>query len=611
LCGIVGYTTFDQNIDLRSFIEGCWKDLQYRGHQGFGAAMIPGNSNRIHRIRQPGRLRDADEDYLESFFSGLPSANTYSILAHTRWPTHGGDSERNSHPHLDCTEQIAVVQNGTVINYSSLRDELSPRHNIVSDTDTEIIAHMLEENISDNIHEMVKSVATRLQGDSVFVFTSTYHPDTIVGVKVGVNPLAVAKGPYGNFLISDSEAILGKANEITRLGIEEYAIITPASVELWNLFGERVERDFEPFEWGYDDVDKMGYPTYTEKEIFQQPGVILDCLEANYNVAKRFSEELYRLYPHLHFLACGTSYHATGVAQTWGEILSGRHLPIHSYEMNIPDDIKAILWISQSGRTFELIKIVQEAMRSNSDFYKLGLVNKKHGDLESLSDDVAYTQAGPEIGVASTKAYIGQLVFLYLLMENLANKFRDNEIPPLESHPLRETSRQVQEILDRSYELDSIALILRDYDNIIYMGNGINYWTAREGGLKFEELAETQVKQINGMELKHGPLSSVDENTVIVAVAPKDQWHSSIMNNIREARSVGDGTGRPLIISIGTERDKELRELSDYLFEVPEGNENLYPLTTIVPLQLLALKFAELKSCDIDQPRNIAKTITV
>jgi glucosamine--fructose-6-phosphate aminotransferase (isomerizing) len=609
LCGIVGYVTDNPEISLREFVEGCWRDLQYRGHQGFGVAIFPEGSGRLYRFRRPGRLRESDSNGTAEFFESIPEDSVYSILTHTRWPTHGGDLEKNSHPHMDSDGRVAVVHNGTVKNYFALREQLYEKSELVSDTDTELIAHMLADMQSGDIHGMVRGVADKIQGDNVFVFSSVSHPGKIVGVKVGLNPLAVARGYDGNFLTSDPEAVLGDAYEISRLGVGEYAIIGHDAIEIWNLDGKRIHRDFEPFEWGYDDVDKMGYPTFTEKEIYQQPEAVLDSLEANYDIIGEFAEELLR-FPDTPFVACGTSYHAAALAQQWGEILAGEHFPVYGYEMN-PRSVDSVFWISQSGRTFELVKMLEELLKRNPNLYSMGLVNKKHGDLEAMSDKVAYIRAGPEIGVASTKAYIGQLSFLYLMMENLAAKVNGREIPSLETHPLRDVSRQIDDILERQGDLDPIADVLANSEKIIYMGNGLGYWTAREGGLKLEELASTQVKQISGMELKHGPLSSVDENTSIVAVAPRDSRHSSILNNIREVRSVSDGSKRPIIISVGTEGDSELEELSDYLFEVPEIQEELYPMTTVVPLQILGLKLAELKDCDVDQPRNIAKTITV
>jgi glutamine---fructose-6-phosphate transaminase (isomerizing) len=620
MCGIVGYIGPKKVVPV--IIEGLRK-LEYRGYDSAGIAVVT-KDGKLEIRRAAGKLRNLEEVIAKS-----PIEGTYGI-GHTRWATHGRPTEENAHPHRDCSGQIVVVHNGIIENYLELKEQLQREgHKFVTETDTEIVAHLVEKHSAGNtpLEEAVRKSLKELRGIYALVFLSAKEPMKIVAARLGP-PSVIGIGDGEYFVASDIPALLEHTREMFFLADGDIAVLTREGVKVMDHDGKTVHRSTQHVAWDPVMVEKGGYKHFMQKEIFEQPRAVRDTLlgRISQDTGKIFldemkiSEEQFRGFQNVRIVACGTSWHAGLAAKFMIEKLA--RVPVEvdygsefRYRDPILDANTLTVCISQSGETADTLAAQREAKLKGSP--TVAICNVMGSMITREASGTIPTHAGPEIGVASTKAFTAQLTALLLLAAYLGQV--RGKVTSESAVKLMQEITRIPHKMERVLQTDekgiyeNLARQLFRYSDFLYLGRGIHYPIALEGALKLKEISYIHAEGYPAGEMKHGPNALIDENLPVVVLATRDESDPDSMtryeksvSNIQEVKA-RDG----IVISIVTENDHLARSASDHIIELPPAPELLSPLLEIIPLQLLAYHIAVRRGCDVDQPRNLAKSVTV
>ena len=614
MCGIVGYVGGKQVVPV--IIDGL-KKLEYRGYDSAGIAVVDDGGTMDIR-RAEGKLRNLEEAIRLKPLDGLYG------LGHTRWATHGRPTEENAHPHRDCTGRIVVVHNGIIENYLELKQELQKQgHQFVTETDTEIVAHLVErETKDDGLENATRRALKHMRGLFALVIMSADDPNKIVTVRNGP-PIVVGLGEGEFFVDSDIPAILSHTRDVVFMGDEEMAVITATGVEFTDYSGKPVSNKSTRVSWDPVMAEKAGYKHFMLKEIFEQPMAIKETVlgRASVESGKVFlheieiPDEVLRETERVVILACGTSWHAALVGKFLIESLA--RIPVdvdygseYRYRDPIVSKNTLAIVITQSGETADTLAALREAKKKGAR--SIAICNVVGSMATRETEGTVYTHAGPEIGVASTKAFTSQLVALHLLALYLG-QIRGALTPDM-ARPQIESLMQLPLLLEQALKTDSLTeeIAKRFYQrsDFLYLGRGINYPIALEGALKLKEISYIHAEGYPAGEMKHGPIALIDEQMPLVTIAPDDHVFEKMIGNIQEAKARGGS-----VIALATERQRGLKDLldpaHDFLITVPESHPLIAPVLMVVPLQLLDYHIAIRRGCDVDQPRNLAKSVTV
>ena len=609
MCGIVGYVGHQ---DAVSFILPGLRRLEYRGYDSAGIATVSGQSLDIRKTT--GKIAD-----LEALIASDRPEGALGV-GHTRWATHGRPSDTNAHPHIDCQSRLAVVHNGIIENYRELRKTLAADgHRFRSQTDTEVIAHVIERYQADGLVAAVQRAAQDLQGAFAVVCVAASAPRTLVAFRRGSSPLVVGYGRGEMFLASDVPALLGRTREILVLEDGELAVLTADDIILRRFDGASVRRSPRTVDWDGEAAEKSGYSHFMLKEICEQPEAVQNTIRDRVDVDGadiRIPElglkdrELTGL-NRLCFVACGTSWHAALVGKYLVEAFA--RLPVEvdiasefRYRRPVVDSRVLTVPISQSGETADTLAALREARDQGSR--AVAICNVVGSSLAREADGVVYTRAGIEIGVASTKAFTSQLVAVTLLALKLglARGFVDPSMVRQVVKGLMELPELLSIVLRQSEAIREIAERFVDRHHFLYLGRGLLFPLALEGALKLKEISYIHAEGYAAGEMKHGPIALIDSRMPVVVIAPKGSTYEKIISNLEEIKA-RDG----IVIAVATEGDTEIGNTADYVIPVPPSLEWLQPHLVAIPLQLLAYHMAVLRGCDVDQPRNLAKSVTV
>jgi glucosamine--fructose-6-phosphate aminotransferase (isomerizing) len=596
---------------------GGLRSLEYRGYDSAGIAIVEDGQLQVRRAS--GKLKN-----LEDLLTKQPVTGQFG-LGHTRWATHGRPTEENAHPHRDCTGRIVVAHNGIVENYLPLKRKLIDEgHKFTTDTDTEVIAHLLEKNFGGDLEEAVVKTLAQLKGLFAFICMSADDPQKIVAVREG-NPLIVGAVEGEGFVASDVPAMLPYTRSILFLDDHEVAVVARDGIRLLDTEGHVRQPQFQHITWDPIMAEKGGYKHFMLKEIYEQPVAIENTILGRFSLeANRvhledvaFSEDTWLSFKHIRILACGTSWHAALAGKYMIETLA--RIPVevdyaseyrYRNPVILPDTL--FIFITQSGETLDTIA-AQRQLREHGK--SLTITNVVGSMTTRVADAVLYTRAGPEIGVASTKAFTTQLTCLYLVALHLArlHKTRSDADIRTALADLTELPQKMERILEDAKRIEDISKGLFRQHDFLFLARGIHFPIALEGALKLKELSYIHAEGYPAGEMKHGPNALIDENLPVVFLAAYDpnssdshQRYEKVLNNIKEVKS-RDG----VIIALGNQGDSDLNESSDHFIPVPPTNELLLPILEVIPLQLLAYHCAVRRGCDIDQPRNLAKSVTV
>jgi glutamine---fructose-6-phosphate transaminase (isomerizing) len=613
MCGIVGYVGRDEALPI--VMEGL-RRLEYRGYDSAGIAVVDGA---LTVRKRAGKLAE-----LEALLVDRPAPPATIAIGHTRWATHGAPTEGNAHPHLDCEGRVAVIHNGIIENFQELRARLDKQgHVFASETDTECVAHLLEEKLADagSLADAVRVAVGELEGSYALVVLSSDHPDELVGVKVS-SPLVVAMWDDGEaMLASDIPALLGthRADRPTIAPVDEGRIVslTRDGVAAMDLDGARVPLQPIEVDWNVAQAQKGGYPYFMRKEIDEQPAAIRDTLAGRVHAGGlqldelRVPDDVLREVSKVFVVACGTAFHSGLVAKY--AIEHWTRLPVEieiASEFRYRDPVLGpdtlTLAVSQSGETIDTLEAARHAARQGSQV--LAVTNTVGSSLAREADGVFYTHAGPEIGVAASKTFSTQMVAQELVALYLA-QVRAAKFPEEISEVLAdldELPAKVARAIASEDRVRAVAERLADARDVLFIGRHTGYPAALEGALKLKELSYIHAEAYPAGELKHGPIALIEDGVPVVAIATRCHVYPKMLSNIQEVKARGAS-----VIAIVTEGDTEAARLADHVLEVPETPELLSPVVVTVPLQLLAYHVAVLRGCDVDQPRNLAKSVTV
>ena len=615
MCGIVGYVGHRSALDV---VLGGLHRLEYRGYDSAGVALVADGSDGkfLASAKRAGKLAN-----LVGALDEQPLPVAHTGIGHTRWATHGPPNDRNAHPHL--SGRVAVVHNGIIENFASLRAELEKAgHELLSDTDTEVVAHLLadERQQTPDLPEAVRAVCRRLTGAFTLVIADADQPDMVVGARRN-SPLVVGRGEGENFLGSDVAAFIEFTRDAIELGQDQVVVITPDQIDVTDFDGNPVEVTEYHVNWDASAAEKGGYELYMLKEIAEQPQAVADTLLGRHNAAgelqldeMRLSDEELRSIDKIVIIACGTSFYAGMVAkyaiEHWTRIPCEVELSSEfRYRDPILDKTTLVVSISQSGETMDTLMAVRYAREQRARV--LSICNTNGSTIPRESDAVIYTHAGPEIAVASTKGFLAQVVACYLLGLYLAQvkglKYGD-EINHIMTD-LAAVPAAIQRVLDDADVVRKLAQELVEEKSFLFLGRHVGYPVALEGALKLKELAYLQAEGFAGGELKHGPIAVVDEGTPVFAIVPpraRDRLQNKLVSNIQEVRARGART-----IVLVEDGDDEVLPYADHVIRLPKVPTLLQPLVATVPLQIFACELASQLGHDVDQPRNLAKSVTV
>ncbi|MEX2179894.1 MAG: glutamine--fructose-6-phosphate transaminase (isomerizing) [Gemmatimonadaceae bacterium] len=609
MCGIVGYIGLKTATPM--LVDGL-KRLEYRGYDSAGIATLNGNG--LEMRKAAGKIVN-----LESMLAASPMHGSIGI-GHTRWATHGAPNECNAHPHHDCSNSIAVVHNGIIENATSLRRELESRgHTFVSETDTEVLAHLIEaaSEGGEPLEDAVMDALRLMEGTYGIAVVSTRDPEKIVCARKG-SPLLLGLGENELFVASDVAAILEHTRQVVYLDDGEMAVLTRNGYEVRDLNARRVRKGVSRIDWDLDQIEKGGFDHFMLKEIFEQPQTIQNTMRGRLVLDEGFSklgglnlskEDLLNI-DHIVITACGTSWHSGLI----GEMMIEEHARLHTeteyasefrYRNPIVTPRTLCVVISQSGETADTLAAMREAKRRGAK--TLGLVNVVGSTIAREDDGGIYLHAGPEIGVASTKAFTSQVIALALLTLKLGRLRSMSVVRGRElAQAMMELPAQIQSILDRAAEIESIAERFKDATNFLYLGRGYNFPVALEGALKLKEISYIHAEGYPAAEMKHGPIALIDENMPVVFIAPHDSVFDKVVSNVQEVKARGGQ-----VIALTSREEPSLAGKMDFEFRIPETLDMLYPILAAIPLQLLAYYIAAKRGLDVDQPRNLAKSVTV
>ena len=618
MCGIVGYVGNKQVVPV--LIDGLRK-LEYRGYDSAGIAVVD-EDHELKIRRAEGKLRN-----LEETIRLQPLDGTYGI-GHTRWPTHGRPTEENAHPHRDCTGRLVVVHNGIIENYLKLKDRLRAcDHHFVTETDTEVVAHLVEEYLKreDSLEKAVRLCVRDLRGIFALSIISTDELDTIIAVRQGP-PVVIGLGDGEYFVASDVPPILQHTRDVFFLGDGEIATLTKDAVRVTDFDGNAVEPTRQRITWDPIMAEKGGFKHFMLKEIYEQPRAIRDTMLGRLSLdsGRVFLEEMnitpaeFKNFDRVMIAACGTSWHAGLAGKYMIEQLARVAVEVDyasefRYRDPVIDERTLLIVISQSGETADTIAALREARRRGAK--ALSICNVQGSMITRESDGTILTHAGPEIGVASTKAFTAQMIALYLFGLYLGQLRGALDMEEAKTHAqnLAELPVKIEHLLNESDEIEVLAKEFFRSNDFLYLGRGINFPVALEGALKLKEISYIHAEGYPAGEMKHGPNALIDERLPVVFINPREDGnHASELryekthSNIVEVKA-REGT----VISILTEGDGVSSAVSDHVIEIPVVSDLLSPILAVIPLQLLAYHIAVRRGCDVDQPRNLAKSVTV
>ncbi len=619
MCGIVGYVGDKQVVSV--ILDGLRK-LEYRGYDSAGIAVVD-EQGALSIRRASGKLRN-----LEEAIRLKPLDGSYGI-GHTRWATHGRPTEENAHPHRDCTGRVVVVHNGIIENFLTLKGRLQAEgHKFITDTDTEVIAHLIEKYLdegAENLEAAVGRTVGELRGIYALAIMSSAEPEKIVAVRQGP-PIVIGLGQNEYFVASDVPPVLYHTRDVFFLGDGEIAVLTREGVSVTDFEANTVTPDVQRITWDPIMAEKGGFKHYMLKEIYEQPRAVRDTILGRISptTGKVYLDEMdiseadFRNFTSVKAIACGTSLHAAMAGKYMLEELA--RIPVEvdyasefRYRAPILDDRTLIVAISQSGETADTIAAVRESLRSGAKI--LSICNVRGSMLTRESHGTILTHAGPEIGVASTKAFTSQMVVLYLLALHMAQQRGkiNGDDSFAHVHALNSLPVKMETLLACDDQIEKLSREFHRAQDFLYLGRGINFPVALEGALKLKEISYIHAEGYPAGEMKHGPNALIDEDLPVVVIATRDEGSESsrlryekTLSNMVEVKS-RDGK----VIAVVTEGDTEARQIADHIIEIPQASDLISPILSVVPLQLLAYHIGVRRGCDVDQPRNLAKSVTV
>jgi glucosamine--fructose-6-phosphate aminotransferase (isomerizing) len=611
MCGIIGYVGEREAQDI--LLNGL-KRLEYRGYDSSGIALLLPKKNTPSIRKSPGKIH-----CLESLLKRSPLSGSLGI-AHTRWATHGAPNQSNAHPHADCQGNIAIVHNGIIENYARLKQELIKEgHKFSSQTDTEVIVHLIEKfSKNHNLEEAIRKALSKLEGSFAIGVISSQAPGKLIGARLG-SPLIVGLGKNENFLASDAPAILAETKDIIFLGENEIAVLTKNSCRITDFKGKEIKKSITRINWDIAQAQKGGYKHFMLKEINEQPRIIKDLLSARIEgragriifEEQKIPQARLKNIRNIAIVACGTAYHAGLVGKYILESVCGIQTLVDvssefRYRDLLIDKNTLVIAISQSGETADTLAGIRQAKKLGAPV--LSVCNVLGSTLTRESDGIIYTHAGPEIGVASTKAYTAQLVALYLFAFYLA-EIR-NILPQATINKylveLKNIPKLQQEILKNQEAVAKLAHRHSHFGSFLYLGRNINFPSALEGALKLKEISYIPAEGYAAGEMKHGPIALIDEYRAVVCVACDSKVYEKMISNLQEIRA-----RKGKIIVIASKGDEKIKAQAREIVYVPKCSELFSPLLVALPLQLIAYHIAVKRGCDVDQPRNLAKSVTV
>jgi len=607
MCGILGYIGKKEASPI--LIEGLSK-LEYRGYDSAGVAIF--NGDKMEVVKCKGRLRNLEEKLKEE-----PVAGSVGI-GHTRWATHGEPSDLNSHPHCNEDGSICVVHNGIIENYIKLREFLiSKGYKFVSETDTEVIPHLIQYFYEGDLVQAVIKAINKMEGSYALGIVSSKEPDKLIAVRKD-SPLIVGLGKGENFIASDIPAILNHTRDIYLLEDNEFAVLTEAGIKLLSKDGKEIKKEIYHVTWNADAAEKGGYEHFMLKEIHEQPKVIRDTMMSRImlnqpitldkiNITKQQIDSLEKIY----IVACGTAYHAGVVGKYVIEKLA--RIPVEidiasefRYREPIIDNKTLMIVISQSGETADTLAALREARSKGARV--IAVTNVVGSSVSREADDVLYTWAGPEIAVASTKAYITQLIAMYIIALFFAenkNTMTKDQIEEVKKEMLA-LPEKAEEVLKLKDTVKNIALKTYMHKDMFFLGRGLDYAVAMEGSLKLKEISYIHSEAYAAGELKHGPIALIEKGTVLIAIATQTNLFEKTVSNIKEVKARGAN-----VIAFAFEGNEDIEKTVDSAVYLPKTIDLLAPVLSVIPLQLLSYFMAIKKGCDVDKPRNLAKSVTV
>ncbi|MFE0699936.1 glutamine--fructose-6-phosphate transaminase (isomerizing) [Streptomyces sp. NPDC058872] len=614
MCGIVGYVGGQSALDV---VVAGLKRLEYRGYDSAGVAVL--SDGGLAAAKKAGKLVNLEKELVDR-----PLASGSVGIGHTRWATHGGPTDANAHPHLDNAGRVAVVHNGIIENFAALREELAERgHALLSETDTEVVAHLLAEEFSSagDLAEAMRLVCRRLDGAFTLVAVHADQPDVVVGARRN-SPLVVGVGEGENFLASDVSAFIAHTRSAIELGQDQVVELSRDAVTVTDFDGVPAEVRAYRVDWDASAAEKGGYASFMLKEIAEQPKAVADTLLGRIDASGRLTldevripDAVLREADKVVVIACGTAFHAGLIAkyaiEHWTRIPCEVELASEfRYRDPILDQRTLVIAISQSGETMDTLMALRHAREQGAKV--LAVCNTNGSTIPRESDAVLYTHAGPEVAVASTKAFLTQLVACYLLALYLG-QVRGTQWGDEIDAVVRELARmgeEVERVLETMEPVRALARSLADHDTVLFLGRHVGHPVALEGALKLKELAYMHAEGFAAGELKHGPIALVEEGLPVVVVVPSPRGrsvlHDKIVSNIQEIRARGART-----IVIAEEGDEAVVPYADHLVRIPATPTLLQPLVATVPLQVFACELATARGNEVDQPRNLAKSVTV
>ncbi len=612
MCGIVGYVG---PRDAVSIILNGLKRLEYRGYDSAGVAVI--NGNQIEVRRDAGKLSQLIDLVSKSPLQGAPG------IGHTRWATHGAPSARNAHPHVGNTGKVVVVHNGIVENFLEIKDEMMAEGvNFLSETDTETIVHLAEHHQAAGVNfvEAARRTFKQIEGANVVLLMSVDEPEKIVTARIGnAGGVVIGLGENENFIASDIPAILEHTRKVIFLESRQMAIITRDSVRIETLEGVEVSPEIHTIAWDAVAAEKGEYRHFMQKEIHEQVRALTDTLAGRVDFKEgrislpelNLTPEIAKRIQRIYITACGTAAYAGMVGKYLIEKIA--RIPVEvvissefRYSDPIVDENTVVLAISQSGETADTLAAMEEGRRKGGIIWSI--VNAIGSQAMRVSDGIIAMQTGPEIGVASTKAFTAPLVDQYMLAILLADLRGtiDEKTRKALVADLRLVPDLAGRVLDTESEVEKVAHALKDITGCLYLGRGINMPIAYEGALKLKEISYIHAEGYPAGEMKHGPIALIDEEMPVLCIAPKDPWHEKMISQIQQAKARGG-----MVIAVATEGDELIQGMADHVLWIPEAPWMLSPILTVLPLQLLAYHIAAIRGLDVDQPRNLAKSVTV
>ncbi|MDP2915435.1 MAG: glutamine--fructose-6-phosphate transaminase (isomerizing) [Candidatus Aminicenantes bacterium] len=608
MCGIIGYIGPKKVVPI--LIEGL-KKLEYRGYDSAGVALV--DKGKIHVKRVKGKIKE-----LEASLKKSPLAGSYG-LGHTRWATHGRPSEENAHPHRDCSGRIVIVHNGIIENYLVLKRKLKDEgHTFTTETDTEVIAHLIEKHFKGSLENAVRAAIAVLEGAFAIAAISADDPDKIVAAKLGP-PVVVGFGDDEYLLSSDINPILSHTQKVAFLDDGEMAILEPSGVTFTDFKGNAVKKKVETLAWNPMMIEKRGFKHFMLKEIFEQPEVVRDTLlgRTSLDSGKVLLDEL-GVKPQLLkkvrkavLIACGTSYHAGLVGRYFFESLAKLPVDVEygsefRYRDIILDKETLVVVISQSGETADTLAALRASKGKCAAV--LAVTNTVSSSIAREADGVLYTHAGPEIGVAATKTFTAQMTALALIALYVAQARGavDKKASLAFIQEFQRIPHKMEKILGQAKTIEDLALHFVPFSHFLYLGRWVNFPVAMEGALKLKEISYIHAEAYPGGEMKHGPIALIDENMPTMAIIPEDRVYDKMLSNISEIKArLG------YVLAVAHENDAQIRQRVDAVIPVPAAHPLLMPFLTVVPLQLFAYYIAAKRGADVDQPRNLAKSVTV